>query len=537
MKKNNIQLISVIAALLLFLSLPQETVAGKKSRKKKSSSMIIWASIGDASYLNPVLATDSASGDINGMVYNGLVKYNKDLELTGELAESWDVSGDKLKITFYLRKGVRWHDGHEFDSGDVKYTYDILKASATRTPYSSKFDRVTRLSTPDRYTVIVEYSKPFAPALESWGMGVLPEHVFSGTDINTNPRNRDPIGTGPYRFVSWRTDDRIVLEANSDYFEGRPGIDRVIYRIIPDLSVQLMELKKGTLDWMEPTPDQWVKETNIESFKEEYSRYRYPSFTYTYMGYNLNNDLFKDINVRKAISLAVDKQKLIDAVLLGLGSIASGPYPPVSWAYNEDIKDDGYNPEKANKLLEESGWVINPKTGIREKNKKQFSFTLITNQGNKMRKLSCEIIQAQLKAVGIDVRVRIQEWSSFIHQYIDKRQFDAIVIGWSLPVDPDNYSTWHSSQRSEGQYNFTGYSNPEVDRLLEQGRTEFDMNKRKKIYRRLHEILADEQPYLFLYFADSKQVLHKRFKNVKLEKAGIGHNFIEWYVPRDQRRY
>ncbi len=520
--------LSLLAVLLI---ISQTAVARKKL------SAVIWASIGDASYLNPVLASDSASGDINGMVFNGLVKYDKDLKLVGDLAESWEVSEDNLKITFLLRKGVRWHDGEEFDSYDVQYTYEILRDTSTRTPYSSNFDRVKKLTVPDRYTVVVEYSTPFSPALEKWGMGILPEHLYRGTDINTNPHNRNPVGTGPYRFVKWKSDDRIILEANEHYFEGKPGIHKVIYKIIPDLAVQFMELKKGTIDWMSPSPDQWVNETSKEEFLKKYNRHRYSSFSYAYMGYNLNNELFKDVRVRKAINYAVDKKKIIDSVLQGLGNVASGPYPPNSWAYNPEIQDTGYDLKKAEKLLALAGWKKNPDTGILEKNGRKFSFTLMTNQGNSTRKLTCEIIQDQLKKIGMNVKVRIQEWSSFIHQYIDKRQFDAIVIGWSLSIDPDQYSIWHSSEQKEGQYNFVSYSNREVDRLLEKGRTIFDIEERKKVYYKIHEIINNEQPYLFLYFADSRQVLHNRFKNIKLERAGIGYNFIKWYVPEELRKY
>ncbi|MFH1416221.1 MAG: peptide-binding protein [Elusimicrobiota bacterium] len=532
---RSVKYISVTVLLVFILAVYSEEIEAK--RKKAKGGTIIWASIADASYLNPILATDSASGDINGFVYNGLVKYDKNLELEGDLAESWEVSEDRLKIIFHLRKDVYWHDGEKFDSEDVLYTYNVLKATSTRTPYSSKFDKVKKVSVPDKHTFIVEYSEPFSPALPSWGMGILPEHIFAGTDINTNPHNREPIGTGPYRFISWNTDDRIILESNEKYFEGEPGISRIVYKIIPDISVQFMELNRETIDWMSPTPDQWIKETSKESFLEKYNRYKYPSFQYAYMGYNLKNELFSDVRVRQAIDYAVNKQEIIDAVLLGLGSTASGPYPPVSWAYNADIKDRGYFPDKARDLLKAAGWKMNTATGILEKDGKPFSFTLMTNQGNSVRKLTCEVIQNQLKKIGIDVKIRIQEWSSFIHQYIDKRQFDAIIIGWSLSVDPDNYSIWHSSQQKEGQYNFTGYSNPEVDRLLLEGRREFDLKKRKEIYKRIHTILHEEQPYLFLYFADTKQVLHARFTNITLEKAGITHNFIEWKVPDKLRRY
>ncbi|MBN2407094.1 MAG: peptide-binding protein [Elusimicrobia bacterium] len=528
----------LIAGMLFVLAAVSVTCRNRYDERGASAGpAIIWGSIGDATYLNPILASDTASSDINDLVFNGLVKYDKELVLTGDLAETWDVADGGRKIIFHLRRGVRWHDGEDFDAEDVKYTFELLTATATRTPRSSRYEMVKSLTVSDRYTLAVEYSSPYSPALESWGIGILPEHLYRGTDVNTNPHNREPVGTGPYKFVSWKTDDRIILSANHDYFEGPPGIERVVYKIIPDQSVQFLELQKGTLDWMSPTPDQWVQETGKEDFRKNFDRYRYPSFSYTYMGYNLSNGLFSDVRVRKAICHAVDRQGMIDSVLQGLGRMAAGPYPPSSWAYNIKVNIIDYNREKANKLLEECGWKKNPKTGILEKDGKVFSFTLMTNQGNNTRKLTCEIIQSQLKEVGIDVRVRIQEWSSFINQYIDKKQFDAVLLGWSLPVDPDQYSIWHSSQMGEGQFNFVGYSNPEVDRLLEEGRSEFDMGKRKKIYAELQRIISEEQPYLFLYVADSMQVLQNRFRNVKAEKAGISYNFIEWYVPEELRRY
>ncbi len=172
-----------------------------------------------------------------------------------------------------------------------------------------------------------------------------------------------------------------------------------------------------------------------------------------------------------------------------------------------------------------------------DKDGRPFSFTLMTNQGNKMRELCATIIQSNLKQVGIQVKIRILEWASFIHQYIDKKNFDAVILGWSLSRDPDQYSIWHSSQIKEGQYNFVSYSNPEIDRLLVEGRRTFDMKKRKEIYHRIHTILAEEQPYTFLYVADALPVVQKRFHGIEVAPAGIGYNFIKWYVPRDQQKY
>ncbi len=527
MKKINLLIILFVLALAS-CSERQPSVDG---------DAIIWASIGDATYLNPLLSSDSASSDINNLVFNGLVKYDKDLHLTGDLAKSWEISEDGLQLTFYLRDNVYWHDGEKFTSADVLFTYEKLIDRHTRTPHSSRFELVEEIYAPDDYTVIVRYDEPFSPALQSWGMNIIPRHLYEGTDINENPHNRNPVGTGPYIFRDWRTDDRIILEANPNYYEGRPGIGRVIYRVVPDVSVQFMELLRGTVDWMSPTPEQWVRESEKEEFLSRFHRFKYPSFSFTYIGYNLDNELFSDRRVRQAISYAVNKDEIIEAALSGLGTPATGPYPPVSWAYDPTVEDHGYDPEKALSLLNEAGWQINPKSGLLEKNGRQFSFTLMTNEGNVMRRLSAEIIQQHLRGIGMDVRVRIQEWSSFIHQYVNPRRFDAIVLGWSLSVDPDQYSLWHSSQMGEHQYNFTGYVNKQVDRLLEEGRRIFDTGRRREIYRLVHEHLHTDQPYLFLYFADSRVVIHNRFHNIELAKSGIGHNFIHWYVPEEMRRY
>ncbi len=534
---KGLKAVSYTAAVILALIFLPSCRDKPGGIKKSQGSMIVRGSIGDATYLNPVLSADSSSSDINGLVFNGLVKYNKDLQLVGDLAKDFSVSADNLKITFNLREGVKWHDGREFTSADVIFTYNAITSTSTRTPHSSNFDKVKKVTAPGPYRVIVEYVEPYAPALESWGMGIIPEHLYRGSDINNNPHNRNPVGTGPYKFINWRTDDRIVLEAFDKYFEGRPNIGRFVYKIIPDQSVQFMELRRGTIDWMSPTPDQWVAETSGQEFGSKFNRFRYPSFGFTYMAYNLDNSLFKSEKVRRAISYAVDKKKMIDSVLQGLGTVATGPYPPVSWAYDEGIKDYGYNLREAKRFLREAGWEKDKAGGILTKDGRKFRFTLMTNQGNETRKLAAEIIQAQLKDIGIDVNVRIQEWSSFINQYIDKRQFDAVLLGWSLSVDPDQYPLWHSSQVAEGQYNFTGFNDRRVDKLLEEGRRTFDFKKRKEIYKNIHRILHNKQPYLFLYFSDAKHVIDKRFKNIESAKAGIRYNFTKWYVPVELRKY
>jgi len=498
---------------------------------------IVEASIGEPSILNPVLATDSSSGDINGYLYNGLVKYDKDLHLVGDLAESWEIRKGGKQIVFHLRRGVQWHDGVPFTSRDVGFTYHTLVSSATRTPYSTDYLIIENVEAPDDYTFIVNYSTPFSPALESWGMGIIARHIYENGDINMHSANRNPIGTGPYCFKEWKTGEWLLLEANEKYFEGRPYIDRIFYRIVPDLSVQFLELYKGNIDLMSLTPDQYKRETEGKIFIQKFNKFRYPSFSYAYLGYNLSNELFKDKRVRQAFAHAIDKQRIIDGVLLGLGQPATGPFPPTSWACCPEVKDMEYNPQAAVKLLKSCGWQDTDNDGILDRDGRKFEFTILTNQGNKMRELAAQLIQEDLARLGVQVNIRIVEWSTFIHQFIDARNFEAVLLGWSLSRDPDQYSIWHTSQIREGGYNFVGYSNPEVDKLLEQGRRTFGLEKRQKIYWKIHQLIADDQPYLFLYVSDSLPVVHKRFHGIEPAPAGIGYNFIRWYVPERLQRY
>jgi peptide/nickel transport system substrate-binding protein len=494
-------------------------------------------SIGEPSTLIPILATDKSSHDVAGMVYDGLIRYDKNLKLEGVLAQSWDVSRDGLTITFHLRKGVKWHDGHPFTSHDVLYTYRVIIDPKTPTAYADAFKQVKRAEAPDPHTFRVTYGKPFAPALESWGMEVLPAHLLEGKDITKSELARHPVGTGPYRFKEWVAGQQVVLESNHDYFEGRPYIDRYVYRIIPDSSTMYMELKSGGLDSMGLSPVQYQRQTNTREFLTRFNKYRYVAFAYTYLGYNLRHPLFRDRRVRQALTSAINKDEIVQGVLLGMGQVAHGPYKPGTWACNPQIKDFGYDPERARALLAEAGWRERNADGILTREGKPFSFTILTNQGNAERLKTALIIQQRLRAVGIEVKIRVVEWASFLKNFIDKGDFQAIILGWTIGQDPDLFDVWHSSKTGPKELNFIGFKNAEVDRLLEEGRGTFDLEKRRQAYWRIQEILAQEQPYTFLYVPDALPAVSARFRGIAPAPAGITYNFNKWYVPKEEQVY
>ncbi|MFA6142902.1 MAG: peptide-binding protein [Candidatus Omnitrophota bacterium] len=498
---------------------------------------IVVSSISDARTLVPILASDSASSEICGMIFNGLVKYDKGIKIVGDLARSWDILDGGLAIVFHLRKNVKWHDGVPFTARDVEFTYRKLTDPNVKTPYSGDFERVRSLEVLDDHTVKITYKEPFSPALSSWGMWIMPSHILENEDLNKSGFSRCPIGTGPYKFKSWKTGEKIELVSNHDYFEGRPCIDRYIYRIIPDDATIFLELETQGVDLSVLSPLQYTRQTDSVFFKNHYRKFRYPSFGYTYLAYNLADPKFQDVRVRQAIDCAVDKNEIIKALFFGLARVTTGPFMMDSWAYNNDIKPTAFDLNRSKKLLSDAGWKDSNGDGWLEKDGKVFEFTVLVNQGNVERQRCAEMIQRSLKAVGIRMKIRVLEWSALINNFINKKQFEAILMGWFLGRDPDNYDIWHSSKTREGEFNFIGYANPEVDRLLEEGRRTFDERERAGIYRKVHALIYRDQPYTFLYSAEILPIVNSRFRNVEASPIGIGYNFIKWYVPKNEQRY
>lgn len=535
MRKNEKILLVTLAVFFLIFAVSLN--AAEEKDEPCYGDAIVTALSGDARTLIPISASDSTSSDICGMIFNGLVKYNKNAEIVGDLAEKWDIEDGGRTIIFHLRRDVRWHDSAPFTARDVEFTYKKLIDPNVKTPYSGDFERIKDFIVLDDHTVKITYKEPFAPALSSWGMWIMPEHIFRKEDLNKTRFSRLPVGTGPYRFKSWKTGESIELVSNRYYFEGSPYINRYIYRIIPDDATTFLELETQGVDMSLLTPLQFIRQTNNDFFKRHYNKFRYPSFGFTYMGYNLSDPKFQDVRVRQAINYAVNKEEIIDMIFFGLAKPTTGPFMFDSWAYNKDVRQAPYDPSEAKRLLKEAGWTDVDGDGCVEKNGKIFEFTVLVNQGNAERIRCAELIQKYLKDVGIRMKIRVIEWSSMINEFINKRRFEAVLMGWSLSRDPDCYDIWHSSKTREGEFNFVGYKNDTVDKLLEEGRHTFDSAKRSAIYHKMHKLIYEDQPYLFLYSQDTLPIVNSRFRGVEASAIGIGYNFIKWYVPKSEQRY
>lgn len=498
---------------------------------------LVYATIGEPSNLIPALASDSASTEITDKVYNGLLKIDRDINIVPDLAESLEVADEGLTLIFKLRKDVRWHDGQPFTSRDALFTYEVMVDPNTATPYGEPYKQIELVEAPDDHTFIVRYGQPLARALVSWCFDIMPAHLLKGQNLDGHPLARRPVGTGPYKFEKWESGQRLTLVANDDYFEGRPRLDRLVFKIIPDLNAQMMELMSGNIDLMTLTPDQYEEKSADRNFTASYNVFRYQAFAYGYLGFNLKAPRFQDKRVRQAIAYAIDKQEIIDGVLLGFGRPANGPFKPDMWAYNQNIKPYPYDPQKAKALLAEAGWADSDGDGILDKNGQPLQFTIMTNQGNKVREQTGLIIQGRLAEIGIKVNLRIVEWAAFLKEYLDKQNFEAIVMGWTIPIEPDLYDVWHSSKTRLGELNYISYKNEEVDRLIDEARFTLDQEVRKKAYDRIQEIFYEDVPYVFLYVPDTLPAISSRVIGPEVAPAGIGKNLKDWYVPLDKQRY
>ena len=539
-------LISPFHILLLFCIImiiscskkESQTIEYKDNYSSEKGGLLVNAMVGEPSNLIAMIAGDSASSAIAGNIFNSLIKYDEKLNHAPELAKSWEISEDQKTITFTLKDNIFWADGIALTSEDVLFTWQLVTNPKTRTPYASDYLLVKEASAPNPYTFKVTYGETYAPAIDTWAsLHILPKHILKDEDINSTFFSRKPTGSSYYQLDKWISGQQVSLTTNKKSSQGAPQIEQLISRIIPDTSSQFLELTADNIDLMSINPIQYERVFPArQDLLEKINLYKELGNGYTYLGFNLKKAPFDDVNVRRAINYAIDKNEVIKGVLLGLGEPISSPYKPGTRWNNPNLQPYPYDPNKAVKLLQNAGYEKN-KNGYFEKDGKVLGFEILTNQ-NKQREMTAVLVQRRLKEIGIDVSIRVLEWASFINRFIKTGDFNAVVLGWSLSLDPDQFNIWHSSQQGPGQFNFIGYENAEVDRLLEEGRKELNVNKREIIYHKFSEQLLSDSPIVYLYAGYGLSAVNKRVQGIKNPSppAGIYHNSYEWFIPGTLRR-
>ncbi len=470
------------------------------------------------SRLNPILATDASSAEISGFIFNSLVKYNKNsTKIIGDLAKNFYFK-NKTTLIFILRKNIKWQDGVPFTSKDVIFTYNVINSKKIISPYTSEFRVIKSIKALNKYKIEVVYKKPYFKALAIWMMGILPYHILKHEkNLMTSRFNTHPIGTGPYKLKQFTYSKDIVLIANKYYFLTKPKINKIIFHMLPDSMTRFLMLKSKKLDIGSLEPMQFEREIG-KNFLKKYKIYENIAHAYTYLGFNLRRKKFKNPLVREALSLAINRQELIKILFLGHATVCTGPFLPGGSAFNSKIKAPIQNIKKAIKLLHEAGY--NKKHPLR--------FQIVTSNTSSIRPYVAQILQYQLKKVGVIVTLRVMQWQAFLNMVVFPRKFDSVLLGWSLASTPNPYLLWDSKSDKPGGFNFIGYHNKKVDSLINIMQTTINRKKLSTLWRDIFADIVKDNPYLFLYIPDNITAVSKHIKNIQPSISGIWHNYIKW---------
>ena len=496
--------------------------------------------------LNAVTSSDLYGSTVLDFMMEGLITINSNLEPIPCIATNWSwekkINGDKTNyiLTLNLRSDVYWQDGVKFTSKDVVFTYSCItnplcKAENKVGAYAGIVEIV---EAPDDTTVRVTYNRPHAPAILDWGIVAIPEHIYGKIPIEKfleSKFNRAPIGNGPYRIVKWETAQKITMVMDTNYWREKPKIEKVVYKIIADENVALASFINGEFDIFPMRAEAYENEKNKAYFTNGYNVYRYLEGGFSQIAWNCRtNSLFADKRVRQAMTYSIDRPKILEKVMHGHGEMVTGPFRFGSWAYNETVKPIAFDLEKAKSLLDEAGWKDTDGDGVRDRNGKPFKFEVICGDTIMSRTVGQNLKQ-NLSTIGVDMDIRPMEWGAF-SQRLNEHNFDAAIFAWSLSIDPDLFDLFHSSQATNG-VNYIGYNNPEADKLIVQARSELDFSKRKAMYRKLHEIIADDQPYSFMFCRYIIMAVKKDVFGIHPTPVGITRyypGYLIWYKNKSR---
>jgi peptide/nickel transport system substrate-binding protein len=446
----------------------------------------------DAGTGDPRLMRDTSAFRLKEMVYSGLIWMKPDYTPAPLLAESWENPDAKTWI-FKLRKGVKFHNGQELKAADVKYTFDTVLDEKLASPSRSNYTPIQKTEVVDDYTVKFTLDGPYGPFLTYMDLGILPQAAATAAGAEFGNK---PIGTGPFKFVSWKRNDTIELEANADYFEGRPKLDKVTLKIVPDNSARIVALESGDLDLvLSPLSPQDV--TRLAT-KTGFKVNRIPAAGYTYINLNTADPILSDIKVRQAISFLVNRQQITDTIYKGIGKVAKGPIPPGMWAYTDDLPSYDYSTTKAAQLLDDAGWKAGA-DGKRAKGGQPLKLTLRTHTEDPDRRQVIEVLQAEFTKAGITADTGVNDFATMIND-MTAGKYQIAVVGWLNLSHPDRAMF---RQFTIGNPNNYGkYNNADVDKLIKDARTTLDQNAAKALYVKASQQVVTDAPYIFLQYQE-----------------------------------
>ncbi|HLN60603.1 MAG TPA: peptide-binding protein [Symbiobacteriaceae bacterium] len=512
----------------------QEPAATQTAKKPAVGGTMSFRMPKDPDNFNPILSSTSYGSYVHSLVYATLFEFDEKWEPKPYVAESWSASADGLTWTIKIKQGIKFQDGSDLTADDVVFTYKSIMDKDYTGPRASYVKSFKDISAPDKYTVKVDLKEPYAALLNNLNLGILSKKQFESTpvkDFDKNPVTMKPMGAGPYKFVEYVRGQYVTLKRNENWFMNKeipnaPYIDTITMKIIPEDATAEAALENGEIDVL-PTPDP----TNVSRLEKDFANkiglYNYERNGWGYMTLNVTRPHLNDKLVRQALTYGLDRQSIIDSVMDGRAVIPAGPIPNVSWAYDPSIKAAPYDPAKAKQLLEQAGYKMNA-SGIMEKNGQPLKLTFYASSGSALIEGIGSIARKNWKEIGVDLDVQLMDFNAMMDNYLKPGKFDISFSGFSLGLDPDQMSMFHSSQVNG--FNRGRYSNPEVDKLLEAGVKESDPAKRKAIYSDYQKKLVDDAPVILVYANKYTDAGSKKVKGV-VNVPGIGMSYMyRWYV-------
>ena len=455
--------------------------------------------------LDPRFSLDLASHQVIQLIFNSLLKKDLNGNLVPDLAVNWEFIND-LEYLFHLKKGVKFHDGSEVTSSDVKFTYDFVLNPENQSPKRGGLEKLSKIEIIDKYTIKFVLKEIFGPFLSNLTLPIIPKKIAERVGKEFA---RHPIGTGPFKFNSFEIDYKVVLSKNKNYFEGLPRLNGVIFKIIPDETVRVLELEKGNIHFLQNaiSPDilpRLQSNSQLKLMKRQ-------GTNYSYIGFNLEDPILKNQKVREAIARGINRDSIIKHILKDLAAKASSMLSPFNWAYEPMVKIYDYDPQKAMKLLDQAGYPDPDGDGPIPR----FTLTYKTSQ-NELRKLIGEVFQEQLRKIGVEIYIKSYEWGTFFSD-IQTGNFQIYSLTWVGIADPDIFHyIFHTESFPPKGANRGRYSNIEIDRLIENGRKDNNIKARKIFYSQIQKKLAEDIPYVSLWFTMNIAVMRKEIYGFQL---------------------
>ncbi|MBU1148520.1 hypothetical protein KKI23_00340 [Patescibacteria group bacterium] len=530
-------LVILVAIIALAVSLYQQHI----EKIPRAGGNYVEGLIGAPQFINPILAqVNDVDMDISRLVFSGLLKYDQNQNLVPDLATNYEISEDQKTYTFYLRDNIRWHDDVDFTVDDIIFTLQSIQDTEYNSPLLTSFAGVgiTRV---DDFTLILQLDEPFAPFLSSLTFGILPAHLWNEIppmNIQFTEYNKKPIGTGPFQFTQLSRDAQgniksYTLERNENYFEQKPYLEEITFRFYPDFESAINALNNNQIEGVSYVPQE-VKQMIKGGDNHNFHSMRLPQYTAIFFNQKSNSILAND-SVRQAMALAIDKAKIVNEALGGEGEIIHGPILPSFTGYHPDIKKYDFDPIRAQELLEEDGWELVEENGeqIRKKDDQILEFVLtVVNQPEQMK--TAEILEALWEKIGIKIERHLMNNQVVEKEVLKPRNFQILLFGEIVGIDPDPYPFWHSAQVEYPGLNLAQYKNKDADKLLEEARKTSNVEERNNKYKEFQNLLAEEIPAIFLYNPFYSYGVSQKVKGISSIYITIPSdrfaNIQNWYI-------